>query len=347
MGKKYDIYMNSLEKSGLENVAKLMAISASPAIFDKRMIFLDKCPICKSERIMKWGKKCLVQRETPLDLADAEDQFLLSRLNKTNLVRSIYYCRSCTFLFQNPTYTEDELQNIYKSEGINTLHYYKAVGKSSEQLWDSPIAHQNIEKRKAFYASMILSLGGSIILDYGGGSGINLTHPSLNKKERYVYDFGKDEHYYAKGISPIMLLDDDNRFDFILCTHVLEHETDPLSTFQKLRKVIKPHGHLFLEIPFDFSERIISRRPGAIWHINYFNRKSIIEIAKRSGWLCQWIRLNYMPYTKDHLLCIAAFFKPELKSTIKRQSVTRIQVIYDMIKCLSKRLRDSFLSSIN
>ncbi len=44
----------------------------------------------------------------------------------------------------------------------------------------------------------------------------------------------------------------DNSFDFVLCTEVLEHTLNPFKAIDELYRVLKPGGLLFLSVPFNF-----------------------------------------------------------------------------------------------
>ena len=308
------------------------------------MDWLTECPSCASAKILRWGKRYFAKRDKPQDLRDAENQILLGRLERKSLVRQIYLCLSCSFLFQNPTYDAHELQQIYGEAGPRSVDYYESVGKSAKDLWASPIARKHSNERQSTYADAILASGASQILDYGGGSGINLQHSLLNHTKRYVYDFGKDSVSEKKIIS-IKSLETEKCFDFILHTHVLEHERDPISSLKKLRQLIAPKGTLYLEVPFDYTERIISRRPGAIWHVNHFNRKTIVEVGMRAGWWCKEIRVTRLPYSHLFLNCIVALMKPDWDGSQHKRPVKIINVGFDMLWALLKRAQHSSVLS--
>ncbi|PLS67720.1 MAG: methyltransferase [Cyanobacteria bacterium M5B4] len=45
---------------------------------------------------------------------------------------------------------------------------------------------------------------------------------------------------------------DDNSFDFIVCTEVLEHTLQPFAAADELWRLLKPEGYLFVSVPFNF-----------------------------------------------------------------------------------------------
>lgn len=302
------------------------------------MRLLDECPLCKSKQIEKYGGKVLTKRFKPKDITDSEDQFLLERLNISTLVRSIYLCRSCYLLFQNPTYDHGDLGKLYNNSAPGIIRYYKAVGLTAEDRWASTVSQNKLAERQSRYAHEIINRGGTKILDYGGGSGINLLHHSLSDTERYVYDFGRDS-MPENGIHLIKDFNVDHYFNFILHSHVLEHEPDPQYSLTKLRQLMSPMGTLLLEVPFEYAERLLTRRPGAVWHVNYFNRKSIIELTERTGWFCESIKIKNLPYGHISTNCIIATLRPASKGLKKRKRFfENIQTLYDVILSLFMRL---------
>jgi len=101
------------------------------------------------------------------------------------------------------------------------------------------------------------------------------------------------------------------RFDFILHTHVIEHEPDPIASLARLRNHIAPSGRLYLELPFEFWERILSRRPGAIWHVNFFNSSTLFLAARKTGWKFHSLILKKLPYSFNNIPCIVCILTPD------------------------------------
>ena len=299
------------------------------------MKLLTQCPICNSIEIYNFSKKKLFVQSNNGSLTEAENQFLLLNLKKSRVERNLYLCRECSFLFQNPTYGKEDLKNLYGATGSNIKDCYQCAKKSEIACW-SLSAKNNLAKRRERYANAITSIGKNHILDYGGNRGGNLQHPSLNHKKRCVYDFGRDRSP-ENGIRSIKNLDSKLRFDFILHTHVLEHEPDPLFSMRKLRKLVTPNGVLYLEVPFEYAERLLTRRPGSIWHVNYFNRKTIIEIANRTAWKCESIKISNNPYNHFYMNCITAILSPRSNETFNTH-FSNLQVVKDMGLSLVMRL---------
>jgi SAM-dependent methyltransferase len=45
---------------------------------------------------------------------------------------------------------------------------------------------------------------------------------------------------------------EDGRFDYVVCTEVLEHVLQPFDAAAEIRRMLRPGGRLFLSTPFDF-----------------------------------------------------------------------------------------------
>jgi hypothetical protein len=298
--------------------------------------YLSKCPSCDYKKIFKYCTQRLTENSNSNNLSDAENQTLLRKLKLKSLNRSIYLCRSCFLLFQNPTYDAQELELIYGDMPLNGTSPFIDEKHFEKDCW--PLLRKKYTSvRQKRYARVIRFYKKSKILDYGGGIGTNLLDPSLNSLKRFVYDFGKDSTP-EEGIIPIKSVDNTNRFDFILHTHVLEHEPDPFLSLRQLRESISPGGILYLEVPFEYTERILTRRPGAVWHVNYFNRKSIIALANKSGWKCQSLQIFYLPYGHFFINCLIAVMESSSNESIPLRSINNVQVLYDMGRSMINRL---------
>jgi SAM-dependent methyltransferase len=269
----------------------------------------ENCPLCGSGHLIPWGSEEIVRRERWKTLAESERQLLLSRLGKERVTRSLSLCPSCSFLFQNPAYDSGELGRLYAHIPGEYARFALAAGIPVDLLWESPRARENLRERQQRYAEIVLSGGAGSVHDYGGGNGANLRGPSRASVERSVYDCGQPETA-AAGVTVVDGLGTVPRFDCILHTHVLEHEPDPLDSLRKLRSVIRPGGFLYLEVPFEYGERLVSRRPGAVWHVGFFNRRTILIASARAGWVCERLDLADLPYSTERIACISAILRP-------------------------------------
>jgi SAM-dependent methyltransferase len=106
-----------------------------------------------------------------------------------------------------------------------------------------------------------LSGGGGDTYDYGS---INILHFAPEKCFYDKFINIKNCDYYPVDFNPQVwgirdVVDiqnikyNDNIFDAIFCTHVLEHIPDDYAAMKELRRVLKPDGVAFINVPIDTS----------------------------------------------------------------------------------------------
>ena len=59
-----------------------------------------------------------------------------------------------------------------------------------------------------------------------------------------------------------------------------------------------------------------------------------MEIAERTGWLCEVIKISNLPYSHIFMNCIVAIMRPNLKGLHHNRPVRNVQVGYDMVRSL-------------
>jgi len=85
-------------------------------------------------------------------------------------------------------------------------------------------------------------------------------------------------------------VDPSQRFDLIVCSHVLEHVADPVGTIKKLRCFLAERGVLYVEVPMEIWRRPpIHEEP--VTHVNFFTLESLRFGLENAG-LCGSCRLG-------------------------------------------------------
>jgi SAM-dependent methyltransferase len=134
------------------------------------------------------------------------------------------------------------------------------------------------------------------ILDIGAGMGDSLTYLKnvVNPGANY-YAIESSihciEHLKKQGIELLTNDVDDSwdmaheeKFDFIIMRHVLEHFLDPATVLSKARKVLKPDGVLYIGVPN-------AKKPGwpllgnffRVVHVSYFSNVSLTSLLGQKG----------------------------------------------------------------
>jgi SAM-dependent methyltransferase len=209
-------------------------------------------------------------------------------------------CESCGLVFQNPRVSLDHIREFYDDEYIahrktNWGLMNKAFDRAMIQL---DAAKDRIVSR---YVGLNTS---SAVLDVGCGVGTFLqrvrqrygaavtgvdfkhlsSHPALQGTEFHCALF------YEAALA-------DRRFDVVTMWHFLEHDYDPMRSLRTAHHVLKPGGHLVVEVPRldSVTFRMFGNRwPGlqAPQHTVLYDRAHLLQFAERAGLEV----VDYLPY---------------------------------------------------
>jgi hypothetical protein len=124
------------------------------------------------------------------------------------------------------------------------------------------------------------------MLDYGGADGKFL--PNL-RGEKYVFDIS--DIAPAEGVIRIRDESELDSYSYVQLAHVLEHVCHPLVLTRKAASFLKHSGYLYIEVPLEVSDDVITRlangdktiRVDIHEHINRYTVKSVIELLRSTG----------------------------------------------------------------
>ena len=154
------------------------------------------------------------------------------------------------------------------------------------------------------------------VLDYGcfGWKLTNITNRS--DLEYHGCDIilpdGKPSAAIFHKVDPVARKIDveDNFFDLVIASHVLEHVTDPIDLFQELGRVCKPGGKIYIETPSDRSAmvksdgNIKSHSFYSFWddptHIRPYSPAALYRLAIGHGY--KPLQVKYITSLKDKFL---------------------------------------------
>jgi SAM-dependent methyltransferase len=193
-----------------------------------------------------------------------------------------YRCSTCGFAFHGRGLSDAEVSTYYQS--YRDEQYF--IDRNSHEPFYTRRVHDELEtkmggaaRRKALasYLSTFGVLTGAdqgnfSTLDYAGGTGRLIADLPGRKS---VYDVSGEAP--ALGIEPVTALDlTKMKFDLVICAQMIEHATDPKKVMTTLIDLVRPGGHLYIEVPFNETWRDWSC-PGVF-------RDAVLEIAVKHRW---------------------------------------------------------------
>lgn len=234
------------------------------------MLQLNACPVCRSTGIR-------------LDYTGATTRRELDRRRW-----SVWSCSDCSHGFLNPQPSWTELQPYYSAgyEAYDQNHGH-------EEGDEIALERARVEGR---LRHLPLPLKGRLLdVGCGGGSFLRLAsalgatvegiEPSEfgaaeARKNGFPVFRGTVEEYAASPAA--------GRFDVITANHVIEHVPDPVGTLSTMRRLLAPHGWIWIAVPN--AENAIARALCGRWHstdlpfhLMQFSPRSLAVAGERGG----------------------------------------------------------------
>ncbi len=177
-------------------------------------------------------------------------------------------CRACGLAFYLPRLADAELAAVYRGyrdddyqrerqrhEPGYTPERNAAVGKGAPEVTNR---NANVEQTLARHLDLAAVRS---VLDYGGDHG-QFIPPGLGAARRVVYEIsGVPAHDGAVAVANWEEAARE-RYDVVLCNHVLEHVPYPARLVEQVLGVAHPGSWLYFEVPFEWPFRV---DPGAGW----------------------------------------------------------------------------------
>ena len=128
-----------------------------------------------------------------------------------------------------------------------------------------------------------------------------------------LYEDMADYHFDIQNLEEI----EDETYDLILCSHVLEHVEDDKAALKELHRVLKEGGEALILVPLDLkrvwfdeemglSEHENWERFGQGDHVRRYTHKEIVKRIKQAGFKCDMITIKDV---EERLIKENAFMK--------------------------------------
>jgi|LakMenEpi03Aug12_release.lakeMendotaPanAssembly.Ray.scaffolds.fasta_scaffold01161_62 hypothetical protein len=217
-------------------------------------------------------------------------------------------CLDCSFVGSADRFTDDETKiyyNGYRDNEYTRTRIMFEPGYTDIEKFNS-IAYkthrqEGIQKLIKQYIDVDQI---HTVLDYGGDNG-SVIPDWFDKSKKYVFDISNVP--LTSKVESISL-NENKIFDFILCTHLLEHVSDPNDTLGKIKEHANDNTWIYFEIPNNPAPYI-----GIIHeHINFFNIKSATALLNRNGFkvidVCEYGFDSFAVAHKNNLCILAKLY---------------------------------------
>lgn len=220
----------------------------------------------------------------------------------------IYRCHSCGFGQTVPEIPEDKISEIYteyyprknlvdidtlKNQPVELASHIKRLRLVRWWAGINNTAHFHVKK-------------GTKVLDIGCGDCTSIREINAMGAE----GFGIEPDHNIRPIVEALNLNvhiglyneinfDDNFFDFVTMSQVLEHVHKPVALLTALRRILNDKGQIIIGVP-NIDSRLRKKFRGrwlnwhVPYHINHFSKRSILELANKSGYRVTKIK-TYTP----------------------------------------------------
>lgn len=248
--------------------------------------FLHACPCCNSDDIQHtpgFVFPFVAQRIHGKPFLETRSDEYYDIQLETSLIGTFSVgCANCGFVGNAVRYTAEQMQNLYSNYRDERYDRERTFFEKSyaERAGKLEVAYPYlgvIEQELAITCGSIKS-----VIDVGGASGVNCPFRNDAMTECYVTDVsGKQLLEGVERWDGIR-----NQFDLVYCSNVLEHIPDVFD-FVMSELMQFDSRYLYIEVPY-FEPKLDSSgfpHPKLGWHehINYFSKKSLIQLCRRLG----------------------------------------------------------------
>lgn len=189
------------------------------------------------------------------------------------------YCRICGFACYTPRPTEEDSKAFYAYIRSKNKQKKKPNRNKLPTLQDTKRAQRIYTLTSQYVRKTKLS-----VLDYGGGNGQMLLPFMDAKHDCYLVDY---MNFQIPGIRKIAddlaSMSTDRLYDIVICSHVLEHMTDPVALLKGLKEHLSDDGIIYAEVPLELRCGFpIESNP--ITHCNFFAPASLHNLFDQAGY---------------------------------------------------------------
>ena len=214
---------------------------------------------------------------------------------------SVVRCRKCSLLMLNPQPSDKELKEIYSSDYFLGQRTSAEAKRTAEMKLATAKYYLDIitrYNRKPIKNLLEIGCGNGEFLLEAKSKGIQVTGVDISSTavKAARNKIGHSGSVICGAIEDINL--PAHFFDICILSDILEHTRNPLTFLERVHKLIKPNGLLFICMPSldGFYHKLLKQR----WmefkpeHLFYFNSQTIQKLLLKTG----YSRINIQPDKK-------------------------------------------------
>lgn len=201
-------------------------------------------------------------------------------------------CQNCRLVFYVPRPTSEELATFYDQQSYRQ-DYAQGIMSNIDFVANR---YQELKKIVSQFQPDLFNRMDKTFLDIGCGLGDLLQLAIADQWQINGTEISPEAVLQANInirdrilVGDILSLDlPEESFDLITIYHVIEHLIDPIAVLNKVKKLLKPDGILFIETPN--LDSLGAKIRGKKWshiippeHINYYNPESLGNSLKFAG----------------------------------------------------------------
>lgn len=246
------------------------------------------CPLCKSHSDLKFKNHIGYQISKKYD---------------------IYHCKNCKTAFADPLKADYEIYNLIYSQIEKVIGYDRYNNYSKQVLLEISPLDYLAESEDVYWAirkyfnELSKKTSQLKVLEVGCGfgyltyslikSGINIKGIDISETaiQNAIEKYGN--HYETISAEDLAIRDQEN-YDVIILTEVIEHIENPMSMLNALKKLLKPGGDILLTTPnrTPYPEDVLWDTEPPPVHLFWFTEQSMKVIGKNLGLSVYFIDLN-------------------------------------------------------
>ncbi len=260
------------------------------------MIDDPRCPVCDAS---EWD--LIGARTYDRAAIETADEYVQKRLRvlfeiwhpgKEHVENRSLLCGRCGFVTYAPRPSAADLDRKYR--------FLCSLDTDENQQQITPERESQRAARLWKKMSRFVDRPGMRVLDFGGDDGRLVVPFAEHGCDCFVVDYAPQSVDQVTRLGATLDdLGEEERFDIVVCSHVIEHVADPHETLMQLRDRMTDGGAIYVEVPMEiWKQPPLHEEP--VTHVNFFTVESLRTLLQRAGLQPLSVKLEDYPHPLGH-----------------------------------------------